>query len=124
MEALPFVPSRRMAGVILVYQRIVFRGICTSGKGIGSWTMIPKNTIPSCGPFKRVTGDFHSQESLYVFSMSVTKWVHLNGGDDRLKTMFQKIFDALSESGILVLEPQPWSSYRKKALYMPPVRTA
>jgi 7SK snRNA methylphosphate capping enzyme len=44
-------------------------------------------------------------------SLSVTKWVHLNWGDDGLITLFSKIWRLLQPGGIFVMEPQPWKSY-------------
>ena len=36
--------------------------------------------------------------------------------------MFQKLFDMLTPGGILVLEPQPWSSYHKRRNLTPRIR--
>ncbi|KAF8072586.1 RNA methyltransferase [Scenedesmus sp. PABB004] len=47
-----------------------------------------------------------------VTCFSVTKWVHLNWGDDGLMRLFHKFFRVLAPGGLLVLEPQPWKSYR------------
>ncbi|XP_008801466.1 probable RNA methyltransferase At5g51130 isoform X2 [Phoenix dactylifera] len=49
-------------------------------------------------------------------NLSVTKWIHLNWGDDGLITLFVKIWKLLRPGGILLLEPQPWSSYKKNRL--------
>ena len=43
---------------------------------------------------------------------SVTKWVHLNRGDAGLQALFAAFAAALAPGGLLLLEPQPWPSYR------------
>jgi len=45
--------------------------------------------------------------------LSITKWIHLNQGDDGLVTFFRKIHRVLHDGGHLVLEPQAWESYAK-----------
>eukprot|EP00262_Sarcandra_glabra_P008627 TRINITY_DN22211_c0_g1_i1.p1 TRINITY_DN22211_c0_g1~~TRINITY_DN22211_c0_g1_i1.p1 ORF type:complete len:281 (-),score=49.92 TRINITY_DN22211_c0_g1_i1:70-912(-) len=49
-----------------------------------------------------------------ILCLSITKWIHLNWGDNGLITLFVKIWRLLRSGGILVLEPQPWQSYKKK----------
>ncbi|ESR64478.1 hypothetical protein CICLE_v100092682mg, partial [Citrus x clementina] len=56
-----------------------------------------------------------SPEKYYdaILCLSVTKWIHLNWGDDGLITLFMRIWKLLRPGGIFVLEPQPWVSYEK-----------
>ncbi|KZV75121.1 Bin3-domain-containing protein [Peniophora sp. CONT] len=54
-------------------------------------------------------------DNLYdvCIAFSVTKWIHLNNGDEGIKAFFQRVHDCLVPGGALVLEPQPWESYAK-----------
>jgi 7SK snRNA methylphosphate capping enzyme len=49
-----------------------------------------------------------------ILCLSVTKWVHLHHGDQGIKALFHKMFDSLVPGGRLVLEPQPFKSYKAK----------
>jgi len=48
-----------------------------------------------------------------VLALSITKWVHLNDGDDGIRAFFSKIHSVLRTGGKLVLEIQPWNTYGK-----------
>ena len=58
--------------------------------------------------------DQQREEYDVILALSLTKWIHLNNGDTGLKRFFRRIFNHLRPGGKLILEPQPWSSYKKK----------
>ena len=47
-----------------------------------------------------------------VLALSITKWVHVNWGDQGLLQFFSRLVAALRPRGLLILEPQPWRSYK------------
>lgn len=64
-----------------------------------------------------------------VIAFSVSKWIHVHGGDEGIKQFFSRVRDVLAtrttdkSPGIFVLEAQPWSGYhnamRKANLHRP-----
>ncbi len=56
--------------------------------------------------------DFGTETFDVILLLSVTKWIHLNFGDEGVRAVFRKCRDALVPGGSLILEPQPWRSYR------------
>ncbi|KAI0065825.1 Bin3-domain-containing protein [Artomyces pyxidatus] len=58
-----------------------------------------------------------------ILAFSVSKWIHLNGGDDGLHRFFRRVHDALTQGGTFVFEPQQWDSYTK-ARKLHPVQNA
>ena len=44
--------------------------------------------------------------------LSITKWIHLHGGDDGLLEFFRRVYRLLRPGGVFVLEPQEWEGYK------------
>ncbi|KAK3827929.1 MAG: Bicoid-interacting protein 3-domain-containing protein [Benniella sp.] len=54
-----------------------------------------------------------------ILAFSLTKWIHLHGGDAGMKAFFQKIYRSLSPGGIMLLEPQAFETYNKRSKILP-----
>lgn len=61
-------------------------------------------------------------DSLFL-SLSITKWIHLNDGDDGIRAFFARVHAVLRQGGMFVLEVQPWDSYAKARRSNPVRRT-
>ncbi|GMT14501.1 hypothetical protein PFISCL1PPCAC_5798, partial [Pristionchus fissidentatus] len=51
-----------------------------------------------------------------ILAMSITKWIHLNWGDDGMRRFFKRCFSSLLPGGRLILEPQQFDTYRKRSV--------
>lgn len=49
-----------------------------------------------------------------ISCLSVTKWIHLAQGDAGIRRLFHTAHERLRPGGFLILEPQPWRSYKKR----------
>ncbi|RKO90631.1 Bicoid-interacting protein 3-domain-containing protein, partial [Blyttiomyces helicus] len=50
-----------------------------------------------------------------ILLLSVTKWIHLNWGDEGIRRLFRRCYHTLEKGGRLILEPQPLNGYKKRA---------
>lgn len=80
----------------------------------GDKDKFPNNVHFVCGNF--ISDDCPLEQDKYdvILALSITKWIHLNWGDDGIKKFFQKVHSYLKDGGCLILEPQPFSSYKRK----------
>jgi len=62
----------------------------------------------------------HSYDVITCFN--VTKWIHLNYGDEGVLTCFRKAFELLKPRGRFIVEYQPWKSYKKNKHITPKTR--
>ncbi|KAI1731072.1 bicoid-interacting protein 3 (Bin3) domain-containing protein [Ditylenchus destructor] len=59
--------------------------------------------------------DMVKEEFHVILALSITKWIHLNWGDDGIKRFFKRACRHLLPGGRFILESQEFSSYRKRS---------
>ncbi|XP_004617372.2 7SK snRNA methylphosphate capping enzyme [Sorex araneus] len=120
-------PGTESEGAASVPKRSCFPASLTASRGPiaapqvpldgADTSVFPHNVVFVTGNYvldREELVDAQAPEYDVVLCLSLTKWVHLNWGDEGLKRMFRRIYRHLHPGGILVLEPQPWSSYGKR----------
>lgn len=70
----------------------------------------PNNIKFRCQDILTLNNMHNKYETIYCSNL--VKWVHLNNGDMGLLMLFTNLFNLLVPSGLLILEYQPWKSYR------------
>ena len=53
---------------------------------------------------------------------SITKWIHLNHGDEGVATFFRRVHRTLKPGGAFIVEPQAWETYAKARRMDPKLR--
>ncbi|KAH8832953.1 Bicoid-interacting protein 3-domain-containing protein [Flagelloscypha sp. PMI_526] len=46
-----------------------------------------------------------------ILGFSITKWIHLNSGDEGIRAFFGRVHSLLKSGGQFILEPQDWENY-------------
>jgi 7SK snRNA methylphosphate capping enzyme len=80
--------------------------ICNGSKAASS--LFPNNVQFHCKGYEdmKSTGAYD-----IVLCLSVSKWIHLNEGDEGLNRFFRQLLRLCKPGGLVVLEYQPWKSY-------------
>ncbi|XP_064382300.1 probable RNA methyltransferase Y17G7B.18 isoform X1 [Halichondria panicea] len=102
---------------------------CTQSSAINKAAEDVSNKFPNNVEFKQCNyvpnkgsqADCQNAEYDTILALSLTKWIHLNWGDDGIKMFFRKIYNHLRPGGRLILEPQPYTSYSRKKKLAPQI---
>lgn len=64
---------------------------------------------------KEIKNKENSNEKFDVITcLNVSKWIHLNFGDNAIKLLFLNVYNLLEENGIFIFQFQNWKSYKKR----------
>ena len=76
----------------------------------------PLSTIQfRCGDWVHEPMELAEESFDVILALSISKWIHLNNGDGGIRHFFNRCFQFLNPKGILILEPQPFEGYAKRA---------
>ncbi|GAM25243.1 hypothetical protein SAMD00019534_084180 [Acytostelium subglobosum LB1] len=57
-----------------------------------------------------------------ILALSVTKWLHLNWGDNGIKSFFNKVYRMLKPGGSFIMEPQEFQGYKRRQKLSPAIK--
>ncbi|KAK6733825.1 hypothetical protein RB195_017532 [Necator americanus] len=109
-------------------QEIEFLGkfpasFCTNFGPVSNHTLSFSTKFPDNVWFRKENYVLENEELLetvqeefdVILALSITKWIHLNFGDDGLRRFFRRAYNQLLPGGRFIVEPQPFASYRKRS---------
>ncbi|KAJ3166597.1 hypothetical protein HDU88_003079 [Geranomyces variabilis] len=98
-------------GSMPVVENVEYCGEGTENDGGG---LFPHNVTFRCGDWLHEPNPSRAEfKKDVIVAFSITKWIHVNHGDEGLKRFFNRCFNTLTPGGCLLLEPQLFETYRK-----------